>query len=715
MLYVGLAYTMASIGRMSTTNNIQQTTTTIVIPIVAGIGNALMALPMVRRVKEAWPDCRIVVLAKIPAMGEVFARCAAVDEVRPLGRGLFGTLAMFRQLRAESFDLCLIPFPSNRWQYNFFAWACGAKTRLLHDYPVGYLRALGFVPAMRVPAVRGIHDVAQNLRLLEPLGITPGPTLPPRFDLTDADRAAASAMLGEIGFADGAAPIVVHAGSARTILAAAKRWPPESYAQLIAAIEAEFGPRVLLVEGPDEAGVAADILPHVRGTPPRILRLTGPLATSAAVLERSQLYVGTDSGMAHLAAAVGTPAVTLFAPADPDRVCPFGYRDLVVQPPVKQREPCSPCLEYPWASPYPKMHCREPYCVRSIGVDAVMAAVRRGVGRTNSTEPNPEVQPIDASPLPLSYAVPEPRRSATVFTATLRWSLCLIVLAFVGCALANNFRHVHWRSVHYRPAYVLLASACIVANASVQLVIFRLLLEAYFGRLPWRAMMAVSFIPPLGKYLPGKVAALGGTMYLLRRHGVPAAVAFSVAMIQDGMAVITGLMVAAPLLWWAPVRDRVPGARVWCTMVLMLGIVFLHPRVFTTIANFGLRLLKREPLRTSITLRDYAAPLMVTFGQWVFLGLALWCMTRSVAGHALPFRLAPFFMAVTALGMTIGYLALIAPGGIGVREGIFLAALLPIVGPPVAVIIVAMRVMQTMVEILLAWVGLVALRSSRKR
>src|SRR5205823_7376395 len=100
------------------------------------------------------------------------------------------------------------------------------------------------------------------------------------------------------------------------------------YAQLADALAREFGTeRVVLVEGPDEAGVALEIVnsrdaagSRVRAV--RIVRLTGPLADAAVLLERAALYVGSDSGLAHLAAAVGTPAVTIFAPADPDRVCP---------------------------------------------------------------------------------------------------------------------------------------------------------------------------------------------------------------------------------------------------------------------------------------------------------------------------------------------------------------------------------------------------------
>lgn len=338
-----------------------------------------MALPMVRRLKEARPESRIVVVASNPPIGEVFRRGGAVDEVRPMGRGTRGMIRTLRQLRREKFGLCLVPFPSNRWQYNFFARACGARERLLHSYPVGSIRSLGLIPARRVPAVRGIHDVVQNLRLLEAIGIDPGEAQPPRFEVTPEDRAAADVALRGVNWPDAMLPIAIHAGSARTVLAAAKRWPPESYAKLVTALESEFGPRVLLLEGPDETGVTDEILRRLPGAPPRVLRLSGPLGVAAAVLERSQLYAGTDSGLAHLAAAVGTPAVTLFAPADPDRVCPFGYRDLVVQPPGPRGENCSPCFEYPWKSPYPKMRCREPYCVREISVEQIMGAVRRAV------------------------------------------------------------------------------------------------------------------------------------------------------------------------------------------------------------------------------------------------------------------------------------------------------------------------------------------------
>ena len=365
----------------------------VVVPIVAGIGNALMAVPMVRQLKRSIPTSRVTILARIEPMAEVFRRVAEVDEVLVTGRGWRGQWRSVALSRSRRPDVYLVPFPSNRWQYSMLAATSGAKRRILHGYPVGYWRALHFLPSTRVPAKRGIHDVAQNLNLLRTLDIEPDVTEAPTFHVTDTDRTRADELLqGGAERQRRPAPlpsappddrfIVVHAGSARTILARAKRWPPQNYARLIDAMTREFHLPVVLLEGPDEAGVAHEIQLHLPkdATPVTIVPLRGLLGDAAAVLERATLYVGSDSGLAHLAAAVGTGAVTLFGPADPDRVSPLGQRDLVVQSPKN----CGPCFLYPWQTPYPKIRCREPYCIDGITVEAVMEAVRRGMAEVPS-------------------------------------------------------------------------------------------------------------------------------------------------------------------------------------------------------------------------------------------------------------------------------------------------------------------------------------------
>jgi ADP-heptose:LPS heptosyltransferase len=239
-----------------------------------------------------------------------------------------------------------------------------------------------------------VHDVVQNLRLLKMIGIEPDESESPRFVITAADRAKADELLASAGFHSpcprmrGEGPsasdsnegfIAVHAGSGSyTVIARAKRWPPARYAELIDRMRTETGKTILLMEGPDETGVAESILKELPD-PERnvhVLKLAGPLGEAAAVLERASLYVGSDSGLAHLAASVGKRAVTIFAPADPDRVCPHGSRDLVVQTPTS----CSPCFTYPFKTPYTDSLCREPYCIEQVTVDRVAEAVRRAFG-----------------------------------------------------------------------------------------------------------------------------------------------------------------------------------------------------------------------------------------------------------------------------------------------------------------------------------------------
>ena len=346
----------------------------IVMPIVAGIGNALLAVPLVRQLKRGLPGSHITIIARIAPMAQVFERLPEVDEVRLMKPGSLGMgLSMSRRPRP---DVCAIPFPSNRWQYSLLALASGARIRITHSYPVGRFRSLGFLPAIRVPAVRGLHDVVQNLALLRLLGIEPDLTEAPRFLLTDTDRHRAAEMLHSLGITADTRPIIIHAGSARTPIGAAKRWSPEHYGHLIDALTRQFGTNILIFEGPDELGVADEIRRACTTFKPPALLLRGPLAEAAALLERAHLYIGSDSGLAHLAAAVGTPPVTLFAPSDPERSCPCGYRHLVVQP---RGRDCAPCLLYPFRSTRPIVQCRPPLCINNIHIDDVLAAINRAI------------------------------------------------------------------------------------------------------------------------------------------------------------------------------------------------------------------------------------------------------------------------------------------------------------------------------------------------
>lgn len=289
--------------------------------------------------------------------------------------------------------------------------------------------------------------------------------------------------------------------------------------------------------------------------------------------------------------------------------------------------------------------------------------------------------------------------------AFIKWALFAIVLAFVIRSLGTQFRQIDWSTVHFQPLPLLLAIICLLLVPPVQLISYRTLLGAYSHAPSWRVMAAVAWVPPLGKYIPGKVASLVGAVYILRRFNIPAAIALSVVLAMDGLAVMSGLIVGAPLLYWINPSGLFPAA-----IVIIGGVVCLHPAIFALLLNFVLKRLKRDPLDHVPDLRHYIVPVICAFSQWVLAGLALWLIARSVATveprHILR------FISIAGLGYTIGYLALFAPGGLGPRELIFQQAMQPLVIPAAmsAVAVVAMRIIQTLTELTAAGIGWLILR-----
>lgn len=154
------------------------------------------------------------------------------------------------------------------------------------------------------------------LSTLSPWGVT----VPPRFaslSLPEAWRGEARRALAGLGW-DGRQPLlVVHPGAG----GASKRWPAEGFARVIRRVVSETGCQVLVHEGPaDSAAVeqqfrALDL--------PTLHLLEPPLHLLAAVLQAASAYLGADSGVSHLAAATGAPAVILFSRTTRGRWAPW--------------------------------------------------------------------------------------------------------------------------------------------------------------------------------------------------------------------------------------------------------------------------------------------------------------------------------------------------------------------------------------------------------
>ncbi len=147
-----------------------------------------------------------------------------------------------------------------------------------------------------------------------------------------------------------------------------KRWSPERFGRLAAAIEREWKLESLVVWGPGEEGMAREVVEASKGAA-RLAPRTS-LRDLIPYIRKARLFVSGDSGPLHLASACGVPAVGIFGPTDPARNGPFGSGDEVVWKHVA----CSPCYKHRCPG-YGNV------CLTAIEVDDVLRAVRKRLER----------------------------------------------------------------------------------------------------------------------------------------------------------------------------------------------------------------------------------------------------------------------------------------------------------------------------------------------
>jgi ADP-heptose:LPS heptosyltransferase len=226
-----------------------------------------------------------------------------------------------------------------------------------------------------------VHEVERSLALVAAMGHT----LPPGDDgelRVRRDPAAAEAARALVGDRHGY--VVVHPGAS----VSARAWAPRRSAELVAALAAR-GRRVVVTGGPDERELTA----RVAG---RALDIGGAtdLATLAEVIAGADAIVVGNTGPAHLAAAVGTPVVSLYAPTVPAvRWRPWKVAHELLHEPVA----CAGCRARTCPVPgHP--------CIDRLPLDAVLAAVEQLAGDA--------AEPGATAPAPQAVSTPVPANAA---------------------------------------------------------------------------------------------------------------------------------------------------------------------------------------------------------------------------------------------------------------------------------------------------------------
>lgn len=291
-----------------------------------GIGNLVLALPALRALRARFPLAGITLLTAEPAVEHILDGEGLIDDAVCLDRSHFqGPWALWqvlRLLRLRRFDVGLTAGTVEPLSAGLLLLAAGVPCRVGEN-----IGGRGFLYTTCAPYSLLCHERDGALNIVEALGLDPV-DLVPHLQLSAKENLAAETFLRAHGWQSGEKLFGFHAGSGGS---PQKRWPRECFVQVARSLMAQ-GAKVLLTSGPAERdwvlGLAETLGSGVINTDGLL-----SIRETAAVVAHCDLFISNDSGIAHIAAAVGTALVVLFGPTDPARVAPKGKnRVCVVQP-----------------------------------------------------------------------------------------------------------------------------------------------------------------------------------------------------------------------------------------------------------------------------------------------------------------------------------------------------------------------------------------------
>lgn len=273
----------------------------ILVVTLSNIGDVVMTTPVLEALAQHHPDCKIDIVADrrsstllqfAPYTGQIFHR--------EKGAGWHAQWRLLRALRQQPYRACV------DLRTKMIPWLVRAQQRVIN----------------RRGGEPGRHAVEAHYAVLEPLLDIASPP-PCRLYLDPDSVAQARALLQSL---PGRQWLAVAPGANWP----GKRWPVERYHDLLKSSAQLFDGIIVLGSGADTArplDVAELNLP--------CLDVSGrtTLNTAAALLARASVFVGNDSGLGHMAAALGIPTLTLFGPGEPQRYRPWGpYARIMLAP-----------------------------------------------------------------------------------------------------------------------------------------------------------------------------------------------------------------------------------------------------------------------------------------------------------------------------------------------------------------------------------------------
>jgi heptosyltransferase-2 len=293
------------------------------------LGDFLLATPVLRALRQFFPQAHIAVIARTYT-AELAYHNQYLNEVLVVPEKLLEwtpvkTWRLLAGLR-RGWDLAIVlNTVSHSLTSDLLAYFSGARYILGSEHRIfpGCKRNFFYnLVARHFAAVKPQSE--RNLDIVRHLGVDTDDRSEV-MSLTAQEKLFANNFMRHHGIGEEDVVIAIHPGAGKIN----NRWPVEKFAELANLLHRQFAVRLILTWGPQENSLGADLCRRLSFNPIIVYGLS--LRLLAALLSRTEVFVCNDTGVMHLAAAVGTPLVAIFGPTDPAEWKPIGKKFVAVR------------------------------------------------------------------------------------------------------------------------------------------------------------------------------------------------------------------------------------------------------------------------------------------------------------------------------------------------------------------------------------------------
>ena len=341
-----------------------------------GLGSIIQMSPMINALREKYPDAEITLLT-FTENRPVAAMLNAIDTIETIRFSgsipafLAAAVSKCLELRRRRFDLIF-----DCEFYAFFSAAVTHFCRTRGATTFGFFNnrpSKDWIFSNQVALDQSRHVSGQFMKLLMPLGIESPQNAPLENAVTvDADaKESLISHLDELGISRDAFICAININASE--LSFNRRWPPEYYKKLILGVLEHAGVmgkniEILLIGGPSDVTYVSRFISQLGDVPVKNLAGRISLSELAALFDISSLVVTNDSGPLHLAAACGTPTMSLYGPETPEFYGPIGSDHVIFYADAH----CSPCLNVMFGK---RNYCSDNQCMKNIFPENVLPVV----------------------------------------------------------------------------------------------------------------------------------------------------------------------------------------------------------------------------------------------------------------------------------------------------------------------------------------------------